>query len=72
MLIITGVVGLLLYAFAYERAVYLSMRIWLVVWFVWVVFWARKVVRYVTVQIPEIQKQREEQAKMNKWLPKRK
>lgn len=71
-LVTTGLIGLLLYAFSYERVIYLSMRIWwlpLIAWFLWE---AWKMYRFVFVKIPEIQKLQAERDQFEKWLPKKK
>ena len=71
-LLITGFVGLILYGIAFERVMYLSMRIFwipLIAWFVWrvVIHW-----KTVTREIPKIQKALAEREQFEKWLPKRK
>ena len=70
LLFTTGLIGLLLYALAYERVVYLGMRaLWipLAVWFVWKCWTLYKLV-YVTN--PELRKTQLERERFEKWLPK--
>lgn len=72
LLFLTGLFGLLLYAFTYERVLYLSMRIlWLplAIWFVWE---AWKLYKLIYVKIPEIRKIQADREQFEKWLPKKK
>lgn len=71
-LIVYGLFGLLLYFLTFERVAVLSARIGYLIWvalFAWSVW---KIVKYVRVDIPAVEKRREERAKFDKWLPKRK
>ena len=68
----TGLVGLILYAFSYERVPYLSMRILFFLWAVWFVCWAYRLFRHVTTDIPAVRAEQMERNQFNKWLPKRK
>jgi len=72
LLISAGLVGLMLYAFAYERVIYLGMRLWWIVWFIWIVIAAWRIVKFVRIEIPAANKERAAEAEFNKWLPKRK
>ena len=72
LLISSGLVGLVLYAFAYERVMYLGMRLWWIVWFVWIVIAAWRIARFVRVEIPAMNKERAAETAFNKWLPKSK
>ena len=67
-----GLVGLLLWACAYERIPMLSMRALYVAWLAWVLVWAWFIVRYVWKEIPALEVRNRERMEREKWLPKRK
>jgi hypothetical protein len=68
----TGIVGLLLWMFTYERLPVLSMRFFYILWAVWFVLGAVFVVRFVWVKIPELEARNKERMEREKWLPKSK
>jgi len=67
-----GVVGLMFYAFTWQRVPFLSMRFFFVLWFALFAYWIWTIIRFQTKELPERRKMREEQAKREKWLPKKK
>lgn len=67
-----GLIGLLLYAFYYERTLVLSMRFLYVVWLIGAGYWAWSIYRYAAVTIPAIHKKHAEREQFEKWLPKKK
>lgn len=72
LLVTMGLVGLMLYFFAYERVPMLSMRIWYIMWLAILGFWAWGIWRYVRVEIPAKREMKAERDRLNKWLPKAK
>lgn len=71
-LISMGFVGLVLYAFSYERVPFLMMRIFFLVWTVVFVVLAYRVYRYAFVEIPKIKESHEERDRLARWLPRKK
>lgn len=69
LLLTTGLVGLVLYGFYYERVPYLQMRVLYLALFAYFAWGAWRVYRYVTVQIPEVRKAQAEHEAFTKWLP---
>ncbi len=67
-----GVLGLLLWAFSYERIPVLSMRFFYVLWLAWVLWGFWRIYRYVWVEIPAQESRARERAEREKWLPRRK
>lgn len=72
LLITMGGVGLVLMAIEYQRISFLRMRVFYLVWAVVFIVWASRLYRFVTVEIPAVEKKREERERIEKWLPKRK
>lgn len=72
LLLTAGFVGLLLYALAYERVIYLSMRLWWIFLFAWIGWDAWRLYQFVFVKIPQIHMAQAEREKFEKWLPKKK
>lgn len=72
LLLIVGFVGLLLYAFAYERVPYLSMRLWWILLIALVGWDAWRLYRFVCVKIPQIRAKQATREQFEKWLPKQK
>lgn len=70
MLMVLGVVGLLLFVFAYERVYVLSMRFGYLIWFGLLAWYVWRLMKYVRVEIPAIERRQAEREKLNKWLPK--
>lgn len=68
----TGIVGLLFILFRETRAMYLGARLWLLLWSLGLLAWIAYILFYYFVTVPKIQKQKEEDAEFNKWLPKAK
>lgn len=67
-----GAVGLLLYAFTWQRVPFLSMRFFFVIWAALFGYWIWTIARYQINVLPEKRQLREEQAERNKWLPTKK
>ncbi len=66
-----GGVGLLLYAFTWQRVPFLSMRFFFVLWAVLFGYWLWTIIRFQWKELPAKRKLREEQMERNKWLPKK-
>jgi hypothetical protein len=71
-LLACGLSGLALVGVTYERVGYLSMRLWFLVLFIGLGFWAYRLYTFVWVEIPRMKAARQQQDEYNKWLPKRK
>lgn len=67
-----GLVALLLYGIAYERVMYLSMRIFWVPLIVWAGWQKWKIYQFIFQTVPAVRKAREEKEQYEKWLPKKK
>jgi Ca2+/Na+ antiporter len=70
MLTVLGVFGLVLYALSFERVPVLSARLGFLVWAGFVVYYAWQTYRFVRVEMPAVQKRREERERLEKWMPK--
>ncbi len=67
-----GITGLMLYAFAYERVAYLSMRIFWLPLLIWVIWKNWQIYQFAFKTVPEVRKARAERDQYEKWLPKKK
>jgi len=67
-----GFIGLLLYAFTWQRIPFLSMRFLFVLWVLLFGYWLWTIVRFQWKELPLKRQLRKEQAERNKWLPKKK
>lgn len=72
MLMVMGLLGLMLYFFYYERIYLLSMRFGYLLWLALFGYYVYRLVKYVRVEIPAIEKRRAEREEISKWLPKSK
>jgi len=68
----SGLTGLVLWGFEYERIPILSMRFFYVLLVAWIAYGVYGIVRYLRVEVPAQQRIEEEKAAREKWLPKRK
>lgn len=68
----TGIVGMLLWAFDYERLPLLSMRAFYLAWGIWLIIGVCFIVRYVWIEIPALEARNRERVEREKWLPKKK
>lgn len=64
-----GLVGLLLTFFKQQRAPYLGMRVWLLLWAVAWLIWLAFIIKYVLITIPKIKKETEKKQEFEKYLP---
>ncbi len=69
-LLVTGIIGLILYALAFERVAFLSMRVLWIPLAAWLVWRAWTHWKTVMVDIPAIRKIAAERQQFEKWLPK--
>jgi len=65
----SGLTGLVLWAFEYERIPVLSMRIFYVVVLVWIVWGLWSIARYLRVELPAMRRMQSERAAAERWLP---
>jgi hypothetical protein len=72
LLIWSGIVGLLLWAFSYERVPILSMRAFYIPWVIWIGWGAWSIWHYLWVEVPAKEDLYREQLDRQKWLPKSK
>jgi|WetSurMetagenome_2_1015567.scaffolds.fasta_scaffold534768_2 hypothetical protein len=72
LLIWSGIVGLLLWSFSYERVPILSMRVFYLPWVAWIGYGAWSIWHYLWVEVPAKEELHREQIERNKWLPKSK
>ncbi|HLC64304.1 MAG TPA: hypothetical protein VJK25_03100 [Patescibacteria group bacterium] len=65
-----GIIGLVLVFLKQQRAPYLGMRLWLILWlaicFVWLLF----ILKYIFLEIPRIKQANKQRAEFDKYLPK--
>ncbi|NTW22544.1 hypothetical protein HGA34_03310 [Candidatus Falkowbacteria bacterium] len=61
-------INLLLLFFEYEAVPILSMRLWLLIWLISMVAWARLIVRDIQ-KMPQIRSQIAEDKKLKKYIP---
>ncbi|MFA5127021.1 MAG: hypothetical protein WC465_03420 [Patescibacteria group bacterium] len=66
----TGLVGLLLVSFRAATAMYLSARLWLLLWLLIILVWLGYILFYRLSIVPKKQAEREKNIEYNKWLPK--
>ncbi|MFH1078363.1 MAG: hypothetical protein V1745_03765 [Patescibacteria group bacterium] len=69
-LISLGLFGLVLYALSYERVPVLSARLGFLIWISLAGWYVWKTYTFVRIEIPGVQKRREEREQMDKWIPK--
>ncbi len=67
-----GILGLLLYGFAYERVPYLSMRIWWLALLVWIGWRGWILYQLIYIDFPAARRESTQREQFTKWLPKRK
>lgn len=68
-LVSTGIVGLVLIFFEYERVLFLSSRFWYVLLFAWFVYSIARFVQYVTKKLPAELAELERKTRLEKYLP---
>lgn len=67
----SGVIGLLLYTFTYERIPYLSMRVWWLALVAWTLWRCLTIWRLVYIKLPHARKEAAQREQYTKWLPKK-
>lgn len=68
----SGIVGLVLWVFTYQRVPVFSMRFLYLLWIGWVVIGFYSIYKYLWVEVPAKRKLHEERLEREKWLPKKK
>ncbi len=72
LLLTMGVLGLILYVFAFEQIPVLSMRAGYLLWLMIVAIWAYFLYNFISKEIPKQRKLKQEREHEDKWLPKSK
>ena len=62
--------GFVLYALNFEHVPVLSARLGFLIWAGFFVWYAWKTQHFIRVEVPAMQKRREEREQAEKWLPK--
>ncbi len=70
MLLTMGVLGLLLFLFAYEQIPVLSMRLGYIIWLIILGIWIYFLYKFIYIEIPKQRKLKEAREHTDKWLPK--
>lgn len=70
MLLTMGVLGLLLFVFAYEQIPVLSMRFGFIIWLIILGIWIYFLYKFIYIEIPKQRKLKEAREHTDKWLPK--
>ncbi len=68
----SGIVGAFFIFFRQVRALYLSSRIWLLVWLIVVLVWLAFLIYEWKVVLPKKKQDQKSQEEFTKWLPKKK
>lgn len=63
------IIGVFLFLFYYQGLVFLSMRVWFLVWLIAMIVWLVYIARHFR-QIPELVEQKEREKEFKKYLPK--
>jgi len=66
----TGIIGLFIAFFRYQRSPYLGMRFWLVAWFLTTLVWLVFVLKFFIKDIPRLKKEKIKKQEFKKYLPK--
>lgn len=68
----TGLVTAILGFFRYQNALFLSMRLWILLWFLIAFIWLLTIVRYWLLVIPRRRAEQRERNEFMKYLPQKK
>jgi ACR3 family arsenite efflux pump ArsB len=68
---VLGLAGLLLYVFETQRIYLLSARAFYVLWVVIFLVYAWWIIKYIWIDVPAMNRKKEEREKIEKWLPKK-
>lgn len=68
----TGIFGLIFVSFREAGAVYLSQRIWLLLWILIMMVWLLYILYYWKKVVPKKEELKQQTEEYNKWLPKKK
>ncbi|MBU1032885.1 MAG: hypothetical protein ABII13_01520 [Patescibacteria group bacterium] len=71
-LMVLGVFGLVLYILDLQRVSVLSARVFYILWLAALAWYIYRIVKFAWVDIPAVQKKKEERERIEKWLPKKK
>jgi hypothetical protein len=67
----TGIVGLILLFFEYERVSFLSSRFWYLFLLAWFIYSANKFIQFVYRELPQEYRELERKMKLEKYLPRK-
>ena len=68
----TGIIGLLLMSFREIRAIYISSRIYLLIFIIIIIIWLIAILIYKKNKLPDKESQIKKEQEFDKWLPKKK
>jgi len=66
--LLIGFLGIVLVFFRQQRIGFLSMPFWLLLLCVWAVYWASRIIKYVTKVIPERREEQKKKEENKKYL----
>ncbi len=64
-----GLVGLLLIFLKQQRAPYLGMRVWTLLWLVASFIWLIFILKYILIKVPKIRREQKQKEEFEKYLP---
>lgn len=65
----SGVIGLLITFFRYQRAPYLGMRLWTIGWLIFNLIWLLKIIKYLLKDVPKAKAEIKKKQEFEKYLP---
>jgi len=65
----SGIIGLFILFLKYQRAPYLGMRVWSLLWILFTLVWLILIIKFYLKDVPKLKKQREQKKQFNKYLP---
>lgn len=65
----SGIIGLLITFFRYERVAYLGMRFWTIIWLLFIFGWFILILKYFLKDVPKLKKEKERKKEFEKYLP---
>ena len=65
----TGIVGFILMFLKQQRAAYLGMRVWLMLWLLICFIWLLFIIKYIVKEVPRIKEERLARKEVDKYLP---
>lgn len=65
-----GVIGIMLFFFRQQNIFFLGWRFWFLLWFVGLIIWKARIVRFFLKRVPEIRSEQADRERKEKYLPK--